>query len=156
MNIRGDQIRFSLNGDYVNCETSCELNVVTESIGKSSSLTGSWRYSRDGYKSWSMTVDAHAVLSSFAGSFNSMLSQIILGGYVNVEMSVVLDNEKILSISGEARVTNFNLSAGTGNASSNVTFEGNGELKTNFELFWQIINAMPANSDKPNIIDTNF
>jgi hypothetical protein len=156
MRIKGTDIRFSCDGDYVNCETSCVLNVNREVVGKSSAISGQARYYRPSYYDWTMEVSAYTILSSFNGSFNSLLGKMIIGDEIGVQMSVVMDNETIIRIYGQAIPTNFTLNAGTGNADYNVTFRGTGDLGREFELFWQIINAQPYNADKPNVIDTTI
>ena len=154
MQIKGSQIRFSVDGDYLNCETECVLNVVKETVGKSSSANGKWRYSREGYISWSMEASQHAVLSSFNGSFNSILSKMIIGGEITCSMTAIIDGGTIIDIHGQAIPTNFTLTAGTGLASNNVIFQGTGELFTEFDPFWRIVNAMPIEADKDITLDT--
>lgn len=149
MLIRGSQLVLSVDGDYINCETSCELAVNTEMLGKSSSTGGKWRHFREGYKDWTMTADARTILSSFNGSFNRVIDKMIFGGQVRCEMSFTIDNSKVISISGQAYPQNFNLlSPSQGYSTYNVVFQGTGELFTEFEEFFTIINAMPYNSDK--------
>lgn len=154
MQIKGSQIRLSVDGDYLNCETECVLNVVKETVGKSSSANGKWRYSREGYISWSMEASQHAVLSSFNGSFNSILSRMVMGGEITCSMTAIIDGGTIIDIQGQAIPTNFTLTAGTGLASNNVIFQGTGELFTEFDVFWQIINAQPIEADKDITLDT--
>lgn len=150
MLIKGSQLVLSVDGDYINCETSCELAVNTEMLGKSSSTGGKWRHFREGYKDWTMTMDARTILSSFNGSFNRVLSKLIFGGQVKCEMSFTIDNSKVISIYGQAYPQNFNLLApSTGYSTYNVVFQGTGELVTEFQEFFTIINAMPYNANKP-------
>lgn len=151
----GKQIRLSVDGDYVNCETNCELSVNTETIGKSNNTTGKFRKYRKGYIDWTMSVDARSIISSFKGGFNRVLTNMLFGDNITVEMSIIIGGDKIMSVKGEAFPMNFTLTnPSVGMSTYNVVFRGTGELFTEFEEFWQIINAMPYNADKPLVIDT--
>lgn len=151
----GRQIRLSVDGDFVNCETNCELTVNRDTLGKSDNTTGQFRKYREGYIDWTMSVDARSIISSFKGGFNKVLTKMILGGNITVEMSITIDNDKIMSIKGQAFPMNFTLTnPSVGFSTYNVVFRGTGELETDFEEFWQIINAMPYDATKPLVIDT--
>lgn len=155
MAIAGRMLGLRVGTDFVPCELNCTLNFDVDKRDRSSSVNGSWKHHRNGYKGWRMTVNGKLLVSSFAGSFNSLFD-----AYLNdVELSVMIQNRNSdgqpFAIWGNATIQSGTLEApSTGAATWNVVFEGNGALSADITLFWQIINAQPIEADKPNIVDT--
>lgn len=153
--IEGRAIGIRIGNDFVPCETSCSLQFEVDKLSTSSNLTGSWRTHRNGYKSWSMSVDGKLLVSSMNGSFNRLLLAFLNDEPLTVYMSNRNPNGQPFVIWGNATIKNGSLEApNVGKATWNVVFEGNGALNSDIQEFWEILNAMPYDADKPTVVYT--
>ncbi|NGM61675.1 hypothetical protein G5B30_07060 [Sphingobacterium sp. SGG-5] len=155
MTIDGRLLGLRIGSDFVPCEMGLTLNFEVEKRDRSSSANGSWKHHRNGYKGWNAVVNGKLLISSLSGSFNSLFR-----AYLNdEELSLVIQNRdpngQPFEIWGNATIKQGTMEApSVGKATWSITFEGNGALSEDIAVFWKIINAMPAEADKPNIIDT--
>lgn len=146
----------SINGDFVNCELSCDLTVTRDMVNKSGSYGGASRQYRYGYYNWSITLEAKSIISTLSGSFNNILSAQLAGQELDVYIMARVSNIQEVSIGGKVLIPNFNLTfPNTGSSRYSVTFQGNGDLNVDIEEFWNIVNSMPYNANKDIILDTN-
>lgn len=143
-----------IKDEYIRCETSCTLNITKETVAKSNRTNGKYRAFRSSYISWTATAEAKVVISSMGASSNSLIETILNEEEIDIHLGARINNVDILECWGKAIPTSFDLTApAVGEATTVITFQGSGELFTKSNSFFKIINAMPADADKPNVID---
>lgn len=153
--LRGELYGVKINGDFIPCEIDAEITITSELVGKSGSQHGKYRRYRYGYISWSISCNARAVVgllnSSSQNLITSQLDQIELEVYISARQS----NIRTFDIGGMVLIETQQLAfPNTGYANHSISMKGNGELNLTAEEIDLIINAMPADADKPLIIDT--
>lgn len=152
----GKMLGLAVNGQFTPCELACSISGETEMLPTSSSVNGSYRSFRPGYKSWEISVDGRLLISSLPSSFNSLLDTWDASLPIPVAIQQRSSSGQPFALYGQAYIRNFSLNAAnTGKANYTVQFQGTGELTRDIEVFWQIINAMPAPADYPLVIDMN-
>lgn len=154
--IDGKLIGMRIGNDFVPCELSCTIAFEVEKLNRSSSENGDWAYHRNGYKSWTASVDGKLLVSSLGSSFNSLFAAYKSG----TELTLAIQNRNLdgqpFVLIGQATVRQGQLEAGnTGKARWQMQFTGQGELSDDSELFFHIVNSMPADEDKPLVIDSS-
>lgn len=153
--IRGALIGLRINGNFVSCETACDFSFDVNMLAASTPDSGRWAGFIPGLRSWKMTVNMNLLLASVGADIKTVLQAVITGESVDLEFRTNMSISPHLIISGTAYPQTGGITApGKGNATANVSFQGSGAFTCDFEQFWLIINAMPANSDKPVYIDT--
>ena len=135
---------------------SCSLSVETEALPANSRENGKWNDYIEGYKGWTMSVDGRLLVSTLASSGNRVLQKIIDGGKFKVAFASGVGVSPEIVIEGFAIATGFDMTAAASDdVSYTVNFTGCGAFTTYYvDEFWTLINAMPADADKPNIVDT--
>lgn len=153
--IRGALIGLKINDSFVSCETSCEFSFDVNMLAASPPDSGRWASFIPGLRSWKMTVNMNLLLASVGADIKTVLQAVITGEAVQLQFRTNVSISPHMIISGTAYPQTGGITApGKGNATANVTFTGSGPFTTDFEQFYLIIDAMPAPSDKPYIIDT--
>lgn len=160
MAIAGKLIGFQVDGTYTPCETSCSMNLANEQLDASSESNGNWRYSIEGYKSWSMSVSGKLVIRALNSSFNRIFVKNLLPNQVyDVFMGTIptFDQPEII-VRGKARITTLDWNANLDSVSDyTIQFVGLGAPEeVSFEEFALIINANPAYADKDIIVNMNW
>lgn len=153
--LRGELYGIRVNGDFLQCELDCEITITSELVGKSGSQYGKYRRYRYGYINWSISCNARAVVgllnSSSQNIIQSQLDQIELEVYISARQS----NIRTFDIGGMVLIETQQLTfPNTGFANHSISMKGSGQLNLTAEEIYLIINAMPADADKPLIIDT--
>lgn len=152
---KGKLIRVKIKGDYVPCEMSCEVQVNQELLQVTNNTNGRAKSFKKGYYEWSVVLDTRFTVSDNRGASQALLSY-ILDGDDEVEINILSNDENgaPFILRGNAIPANWGLTAGvSGFATSSTTLQGSGELVQDYELYWRIINAMPANADYDTIIN---
>lgn len=154
---KGKLIRLKIDGDYIPCELSCEINVNQEVLPVTNNTQGRAKSFIRGYYEWSVTLESNFTSINNKSASQILLGKILLDGDGSVGLEIVSHDTSGMPfiLMGNVIPTTWNLSAGaSGLATNNTTFQGNGELILSYDAFWNIINAMPADAEKPNIVDT--
>lgn len=155
--IRGALIGLRINGQYVSCETSCEFSFEREMKSASSITSGGWKEFIGGIRGWAMTVNGNLLLKTVGADIKTVLNAFILGDTVELEFRTRGTIAPYLIISGTAFPQSGGITAaGTGKANWTLSFQGTGPFTTDFEEFYLIINAMPAEADYPLIIQEDL
>lgn len=157
MSIKAKLTRFKINGSYVPCELSCELTITQETQQITNNTNGRAKSFRRGYYEWSANVDTKFTVSSSQASSVALLKTVLDDGdgIIDVELITIGDDEAPFSIKGQAIITSSVLSAGnTGHFGNNIVLQGSGALEMDYDIWWRIINAMPAPSDKNKVVQT--
>lgn len=154
--IKGSLIGIKVDGNFINCETSCDFNCEIEMLPASAVTSGRWKEVIPGLRSWTMSVNMNLLLATVAADVKSILMGALLtGDKVFLDFSTKTAISPLLSISGYAYPQTIGISApGQGIATSTITFQGSGPFTTQVEQFYLIINAQPIEDDKPVYIDT--
>lgn len=151
---KGKLIRLKIGNDFVPCEMSCDITVNQEVLQVTNNTNGRAKSYIAGYYDWQVSLESKFVVSDTTASSQVILDRILNDlGAVGLEIISVDSNGAPYILKGDGIPVQWNLNAGsTGDATNNVVFQGSGELTQDYELYWNIINAMPINDDKPNII----
>lgn len=143
------------NGDFIDCEISCEITVTRDILNKSGSHGGQYKHFRYGYTSWSITFDAKTVISPLLGAVGKLLENQLNGDIIEVYITNRISNTEVITIGGNVLLPNLSITfPNTGASTFNITCQGTGELMRYFEEYGTIINAQPYFADKPYIVDT--
>lgn len=150
--IDGKFLGLAVNGQFTPCELACSINGETEMLPTSSSVNGSYRSFRPGYKTWEMSVDGRLLISSLPSAFNSLLDTWDASLPIPIAIQQRSPNGQPFALYGQAYIRNFSLNASnTGKANYTVQFQGTGILTRDITIFYGIISAMPATADYPPI-----
>lgn len=156
MAVQGRLYGISVDGDFVNCEIACSISVSRELLTKSGRTGGQARQFRYGAYTWQIDLDARSVVSILKGSFNSLLEAQLEGRELEVFIMARQTNIQEIKIGGTVLIPDLSISfPNSGYSSYNVTFKGSGLLSHDIETLYNIINSMPADADKPLVIDTS-
>lgn len=153
--VPGKLLGVQVGNSFVSCETSCDFNCTVDMLPASAVTSGRWKEFIPGMRGWTVTVNANLLLATQAADVKTVMSAIETGELMGISFATRTGISPHMIISGFAYPQTVSISAPvTGLATSTITFQGNGPTTLDFEEFWLIINAMPANSDKPIYIDT--
>lgn len=128
----GNLLGVKLNGQFIDCEMSCEFAFDCDLLPASPLDDGRWKSYISGIRSWNITVNA-AMLMRMAGTgFNTILNAFYSGDLMAVSLTTKLqDTFPNMTISGNVRLRNGGLSASVNTlAIWNVTLEGDGAFIT--------------------------
>ena len=156
--MKGRLIGVKLNDSWIPCEQDCTLNYSQEQLPTSSKVKGGWKDSIGGYKEWSIDVSGRLDVGSSNAFFNKVLERFIKedDAVYEIYFGSRIGAEQTFYLKGKARLQNGTLNANVdNNATRSESYVGCGALECWAEEYRRIINAMPANADKPNIVDTS-
>lgn len=133
----------SANTSVIAFATSCSLQVDGETIDTSNKMSCRWNSALAGKNSYTVSADALYSKKSGHYSFDSLLADMMAGEAVGWAMAqpvagvdcatnpFYIDNTKVIAW-GEGLIQSLSLQAGNNEvASSSITINGSGELKTN-------------------------
>ncbi|MGH2622033.1 MAG: hypothetical protein ACRDE7_00015 [Sphingobacterium sp.] len=129
----GKVIYVSVDGEQVQCETSATLNMET-SVNTISRCKGGSRFRKHvkGRNTWSIEVDANALLNNIATNQFTVLEAMMGEGIVNVMFQsdpTYYEHDEKFVIAGSAIITNFTWEAPSADGSTwNATFQGAGPI----------------------------
>lgn len=87
--------------------------------------------------------------------FKTLFEAYLNDTLLNVSFRTRLSVDQFLIFEGKGYLKSGDASAPrSGLATGNMVIIGSGILNMDWEEFWLIINAQPANADKPTIVDT--
>jgi predicted secreted protein len=151
----GKIIGVQVNGAFISCEVSCEINFDTDMIPASAVDSGGWKEYIAGMRGWSMGVDANLLLNNVASDIKTVFTT----GFINrlplfVSFSTYASSTIQLKFSGNALVKDGSISAPRdGLANWHLTFQGTGKLTPTYIDFDLLIDAMPASMDWQIIVN---
>lgn len=153
--LKGNMYGVMVNGEFLQCEISCEITITTDMLEKSGSHGGRYKHFRPGYISWAISAESRAVLNLLSTSSNnlivSQLDQLELEVYISARQS----NVQTFDIGGSVFISSQQLSFGnTGFASHNLTMQGTSALNLTADELEGIINSNPIEANYP-IINQN-
>lgn len=153
--IRGKLMGLTVGGKFIACETDSTMAFERDMLPASAITEGTWSRYLPGKKRWSMTVDGYLLRRSAGADFKTLYMSFFNDEEVTIKWRTREGVDQFLIFEGNAFVLNGTASAPSrGYANWNITFQGNGILNMDWEEFFTIINALPANSDQPTYFDT--
>lgn len=144
-----------INGAFVSCETSCQLNLNQTMIPSSAIDSGGWAEFVAGLRNWTISVNGNLLLESVGSDIKAMIQT----GYINqfpifAQFKTQPSVDIQMSFSGAVLFSQANISAAsTGVANWTCTLQGNGELTADYQDFALLIDSMPSEMDWPIIVD---
>lgn len=125
----GKLIGMKIDGAYTPCEISCSLKTSNEQLDASGEHNGNWKHWTEGYKSWSMSVNARLLKSAAPSGFAKIFKKNLLGNQtyeVIIGMKDDATNTEFF-IKGNAKLQDLDLNAiADSKAEYNINFIGNG------------------------------
>jgi predicted secreted protein len=149
--ISGSLIGLKVNGAFVSCELSCEIQLDVEMLPATNPTSARWKEFIQGVRGWTMSVNAGLLLEAVP----SDIKAIITTGYIRglpmyIEFSTRASASIQMILSGACVFQNANITApAQGGASYNVSFQGTGALSTHYHDYDLLIDAMPSEADYP-------
>ena len=116
----------------INEITTCSIDISTESLDTSNKMSGIWKATLSGTRSWSVSCEALYTRNSGVTSFDDLLEAQLSGSSVKIVFAV--SNETTYEFatglySGEVRITSLSLKADNNQiATCSITLEGTGAL----------------------------
>lgn len=153
--IQGSLIGLMINGAFISCEVSSQINFNQVMIPSSAIDSGGWAEFVAGLRSWSITVNGNLLLEVVPSDIKALITT----GFINrqpifVMFSTQQSSEIQLSFSGAALFSQGSIAAAAvGVANWSATLQGVGKLTTAYQDLALLIDAMPAESDYPIIVD---
>ena len=153
--IPGKLMGVAVGGTFISCETESTLNFDKDLLPASSVTSGEYAEFIQGKKNWNVSVNGILLKREAGADFKTLFMAWHLNTVLTVYFRTRLGVDQFLIWKGQAIVKSGMANAPKrGFANWNIVFQGNGVLEMDWEEFWTIINAMPAPSDQPNIVDT--
>lgn len=156
--MEGRILGIKIDGEFSQCEIDCTLNIEQEQL-PTSSMDAGWRESIGGYKGWSVDLSSRLTVGAMLGHTNKVIDRFINEEDAEFELYFGTRDgaqDANFYLKGRARLQNGSLNApNNGSAMANFSFVGCGKLESWWDEYWRIINAMPAEADKPLVIDTS-
>lgn len=145
------------DGEWMECELDVTISFEQEMLPVSGEETY-WNDYIGGYKGWSIDYSGKFTTGSSLGHSNKIIERFTNEQDSEYELYFGARDgvSQEFFLKGKARLQNGSINApSTGSAMTNFSFIGCGRLESWWREFWQIINAMPYDADKPLIIDTS-
>lgn len=154
--LTGDMLALYINGYPLACELSCDLSFSKEfkQISPYQPGGGGWVKQVPGVKSWQISCNANFISHFRDADFKTIMRAFINGDPMQIAMRTSDGYSPSFLIGGTAYPSSGGLSSsGFDIVSYSTVFVGDGELIMTSEAeegdFWRILNANPANADKP-------
>lgn len=151
----GKMMGVTVDGDFISCELESTLYFDKDMVPVSSVKSGKWGEVVPGKRSWSITVNMALLKSKAPQDFKTLYDAYFDDTLLQVSFRTRLSVDQYLIFEGQGYLKSGDASAPrSGLATGNMVIVGSGILNKSWEEFWMIINAQPANADKPVIVDT--
>lgn len=153
--VAGSLIGLIINGSFISCETSCQINFNQNMIPSSAVDSGGWAEFVVGLRSWTISVNGNLLLEAVGSDIKALIQS----GYINqlpmfAQFSTRPSSDIQLQFSGAVLFNTSSLSAAsTGVANWTCTLQGTGKLTADYQDFPLLIDAMPSEADYPVIVD---
>jgi Phage major tail protein 2. len=151
----GKMMGVTVESKFISCELDSTLNFDKDMVPVSSVQSGKWAEFIPGKRNWQMSINMALLKSKAPQDFKTLYQAWFEDTKITVAFRTRLNVDQFLIFEGEGYVKSGDASAPrSGLATGNMVIIGSGILNMSWEEFWLIINAQPANADKPNIVDT--
>ncbi len=153
--IAGNLIGLMINGAFISCETSCQINFNQVMIPSSAIDSGGWSESVAGLRSWTIAVNGNLLLEAVPSDIKAIIQTGFINQYPMFANFSTSPSEDIqLSFSGAVLFSQASISAAsTGVANWTCTLNGTGKLTASYQDFSLLIDAMPSEALWPIVVD---
>jgi len=152
MRMPGNLIGLQIEGNFIDCETSCEVAFETDLMPASPQDSGGWKEYISGVRSWSVTLNAGMLMRMAGTGLNTILNAFLTGQQMAIK--VTTKNQDLypnMTLSGNVLLQNGGFSAAVNSlASWNATFQGNGALAISIND--NVVMAISANADDTEVL----
>lgn len=154
--IPGSLIGLMINGAFVSCEVSCQINFNQNMIPSSAIDSGGWAEFVAGLRSWTISVSGNLLLEAVGSDIKALIQTGFINQYpMFAEFSTQPSEDIQLSFSGAVLFNTASIAAAsTGVANWTATLQGTGQLAANYQNLPLLIDAMPSEADYDIIVDT--
>lgn len=130
--LSGNIIGLEINGAFISCETSSEINFDTDMRPASPVDAGGWKSFIPGVKGWTMTFNAIMLIQSAPSNEATILNAFLAGSRIGVRFASKYLDVSTFEVTGYAYVQSGSILAGVNsNANYNATLLGDGALNPN-------------------------
>lgn len=153
--ISGSLIGLIINGAFVECETSCQINFNQDMLPSSAIDSGGWKEFINGIRSWTISVNGNLLLEAVGSDIKALIQT----GFINqlpmfAQFSTRPSSDIQLQFSGACLFNTASITAAsTGAANWTANLQGTGMLTAAYQDFSLLIDAMPSFADYPIVID---
>lgn len=127
--LSGNIIGLEINGNFISCETSSEINFDTDMRPASPVDAGGWKSFIPGVKGWTMTFNAIMLIQSAPSNEATILNAFLMGSRIGVRFASKFLDISTFELTGYAYVQSGSILAGVNsNANYNATLLGDGAL----------------------------
>lgn len=155
--VGGNIIGLMVNGSFTSCEIACSINFNQEMLGASAIDSGRWKEFIAGIRDWNVSVNGNLLLEAVGTDIKAILLMNYFGTLpLFIQFRTRPSSTIELILSGDALFQSGNINA-AGNSIANWTasFQGSGPLKSTFQNYLLLIDALPVGADYPIIVDEN-
>lgn len=125
--LSGNLIGVEIDGNFVACETSCELNFEVDLLGASAITSGRWKEYISGIRSWNVSVNASMLVQSAPTDASTIINAFMSGARMKLRIRTKIPIIGSIVISGYVLVQNGNIGAGVNTTSVwSTTLQGDG------------------------------
>ena len=140
---------------FISCETEAVLNFERDLPLVASVVSGRDEEYIHGKRRWSISVNGLLLKREAGADFKTLYDAYYDDLELNIQFRTREGIDQFLIFTGTALIKSGSITAPkSGFTNWTIVFQGSGPLGKDWEEFWTIINAMPALSDQPNIVDT--
>jgi predicted secreted protein len=153
--IAGALIGLKINGAFVSCEISCNINFKNNNLPASAITSGGWKEFIYGIREWSVSVDGNLLLEAVPSDIKGLITTGFIGQYPMIaSFSTRVSSTIQLALSGAVLLEGGSITAPQSGATNwNVTLQGTGVLTATYQDFELLIDAMPPEADWQTIVD---
>lgn len=125
----GNLLGLEIDGTFVQCETSCNLEIETDMLPASAITSGRFKEIIPGMRSWQMSVNANMLLRAAGSSIAHVLDLYLSGGVSTVRFMIKNENFPEFTVYGQAYLQAASINGEVNTDSTwDATFIGTGEL----------------------------
>lgn len=156
--IPGSLMGLMINGAFISCEVSCQINLNQTMLESSAIDSGGWQEFIAGIRGWTISVNGNLLLESVPSDIKGMITT----GYINqlpmfASFSTMVSSDIQMSMSGAVLFNTASIAAASqGVANWQCQLQGTGKLTTSYQDYQLLIDSMPAEENYPILVDQGF
>lgn len=125
--LSGNLVGAEIDGKFVACETSCEINFEADMIDASAVDSGRWKEVIAGIRSWSVSVNAAMLIQSARADFTTIINAFMSGASMTLRIRTKIAMVGSVVITGRVIVQSGGMSAAVSTTTGwNTVLQGDG------------------------------